>query len=171
MRLLRADAKFCSTKCRVYSSRRKVSFPAEMTSRRRWVRRDGNKVPLTGAGRYASSTNSKTWTSFEEALRSPVGVGLGFVLNGDGVAVIDLDDCFVDGELAEWAAVIMEANAGTFVEVSQSGRGIHIWGLLPSGQGRRIRDGRKIEIYSTGRYIAMGTPVSGAGKDLLPLKI
>ena len=156
MRLLRADAKFCSTKCRVYFSRRKVSFPVEMTSRRRWVRRDGNKVPLTGAGRYASSTNSKTWASFEHVAKSTVGVGMGFVL-GDGIGCWDFDHCFTDGKLADWAREALESISERviFTEVSQSGEGLHVFVEAPEGKGRVIRDGRNIEFYSAGRYIAV----------------
>lgn len=156
MRLLRADAKFCSTKCRVYFSRRKVPFPVEMTSRHRWVRRDSNKVPLTGAGRYASSTNSKTWASFDFVSNSGVGVGMGFVL-GDGIGCWDFDHCITDGKLADWAreALASITERVIFTEVSQSGEGLHVFVEAPEGKGRVIRDGRNIEFYSAGRYIAV----------------
>lgn len=152
---MRADAKFCSSKCRVYASR-KPKLPVEMTSRRRWVRRDANKVPLTGAGRYASSTNSKTWASFEHVSKSSVGVGLGFVL-GDGIGCWDFDHCITDGKLAGWAREAIEAitERVIFAEVSQSGEGVHVFVEAEEGKGRVIRDGRNIEFYSTGRYIAV----------------
>jgi primase-polymerase (primpol)-like protein len=132
-----------------------------MTSRRRWVRRDGNKVPLTGAGRYASSTNSKTWASFEHVAKSEVGVGMGFVL-GDGIGCWDFDHCFTGGKLADWAREALAAitERVIFTEVSQSGEGLHVFVEAPEAPGRKIRDGRNIEFYSAGRYIAVtGKPL------------
>ena len=64
-----------------------------------------------------------------------------------------------------WAQQIIDANAGTFMETSLSGTGIHIWGLLDSRPGRVIRDGRNIEIYTAGRYMALGTPLPGSGAN------
>ena len=41
--------------------------------------------------------------------------------------------------------------------MSPSGDGLHIWGRAHVRQGRRIRrpDGTDVELYGTGRYIAM----------------
>lgn len=155
LRLLRADAKFCSAKCRVYSSRA-LRFPKAMTSRPRWIRRDANKVPLTCAGRYASSTRSNTWASFELCSKSSVGVGLGFVL-GDGIGCWDFDHCIKDGALADWAREAIAAiEAPLLIEVSQSGEGVHVFVEAPEGPGSKIRDGERcVEFYSSGRYIAV----------------
>jgi len=155
LKLLRADAKFCSTKCRVYFSR-KPKLPVEMTSRHRWVRRDENKIPLTVAGRYASSTKSSTWAAYEQCAKSTVGVGLGYVL-GDGIGCWDFDHCITDGVLAGWAREFIEAiDAPLLIEVSQSGEGVHVFVKAPEGPGRKIRNGERcIEFYSTGRYIAV----------------
>lgn len=174
MNLPRQGAKFCSQKCGTYfrrASKRNPTFPTEMTSRDRWLRRAENKRPLTIDGKAGSSTNPRTWSSFTEASASNAGVGLGFVLNGDGIGVIDLDHAMVDDVMLPWAAEVLAANPGTFVEVSQSGEGLHVWGLLTEGKGCRIRDGRNVEIYSTGRYMAMGTPLVGTSMKLLPLNI
>lgn len=162
---VRAGARFCTTKCRVYGNRAKrresVVFPADMTAMERFVRwkiaaRNGKqtKVPLTVDGRAASSTNPATWATFQEAQDSRVGDGVGFVL-GEGIGCIDLDDAIVDGVVADWAQEVLDANPATFVEVSQSGAGLHVFGFLDEKPGRVIRDGRNIEVYSTGRYIAL----------------
>ncbi|MDJ0311682.1 bifunctional DNA primase/polymerase [Arthrobacter sp. H35-D1] len=142
-----------------------------MMELRRWVRRAPDKRPLTVTGRAASSTNPRTWSSFDEAQASTAGAGLGFVLRGDGIGVIDLDHAIVDGVILPWAAEVLAANPGTFTEVSQSGEGLHVWGLLAPTKGRVIRDGRNIEIYSTGRYVALGTALPGTSMELLPLNI
>ncbi|MEU1074286.1 MULTISPECIES: hypothetical protein [unclassified Streptomyces] len=108
----------------------------------------------------ASSTNSRTWSTHKEAAASTVGAGLGFVLSDvDDVVCIDLDHCLnpLTGQLAPWAAAIVRDAGATYVEVSPSGDGLHIWGRADVRQGRRIRrpDGMAVEIYGTGRYIAM----------------
>lgn len=168
MNLYREGAKTCSPKCRKRVSRAsKVAlFPLEMTEKDRWIRREASKRPVTIAGRSASSTNSATWSTYSKASTSSVGAGLGYVL-GAGVGAIDLDHCIIDGVVADWARKIIDRCPDTFIEVSQSGEGLHIFGLLTEGAGRNIRkNGSAVEFYSTGRYIAVtgnrfeGSPVS-----------
>ena len=171
---MRSDARFCSPTHRVYQSRKqhiRHKLPAKLTEKKRFLRFSSTKVPLSVTGRAGSSTNPSTWSMYEEALSSTVGAGMGFVLNGDGIGVIDLDHCIENERVAPWAQTIIDANAGTFMETSISGTGVHIWGLLNSRPGRVIRDERSIEIYTTGRYIALGIPIAGTSESLLPLVI
>ncbi|MER5501390.1 bifunctional DNA primase/polymerase [Streptomyces sp. NPDC002561] len=158
----RADARTCSTRCRValHRAAKKNPLPLELTTRDRWVRRSATKVPLTTGGMPASSTDPRTWSSHKDAAASTVGVGLGFVLSDvDDIVCIDLDHCLnpLTGRLEPWAAAIVRDAGATYVEVSPSGDGLHIWGRADVRQGRRIRrpDGTAVEIYGTGRYIAM----------------
>lgn len=129
----------------------RVAFPDAMTSVDRWIRHRA-KVPLTVRNYGASSTNPATWSTFDVANSSSVGDGLGFVLTGDGIACIDLDHCIVDGVLQDWAQDIVAQCRGTYIEVSMSGTGLHIFGYATVGTGRR-RDG--VEVYDRGRYIAV----------------
>lgn len=159
MHLPREGAKFCTSKCRVYAHRaakRAPAFPEAMTSRKRWVRRAADKRPLTIDGKNASSTKRWSWSSFEAAKASSAGVGMGFVL-GDGIGCIDLDHCIDDGVLADWAAEYIRTltEAVIFAEVSQSGHGVHLFIEAPEAPGSKIRDGRNIERYTAGRYIAV----------------
>ena len=161
---------YCSEACRK-RDRRSRELPREMTSRDRWVRwalvpRRGKstKVPLTLAGRHASSTNATTWATYSDARASKVGDGLGFVL-GDGTGCIDLDGCLDEkGRPSEFAQKVLAACPATFIEVSQSGRGLHIFGLLPEAPGR-AREG--VEVYSAGRFIAMTGRRWGSSPRLL----
>ncbi|MFD9205982.1 bifunctional DNA primase/polymerase [Streptomyces sioyaensis] len=159
--MARAHTVTCSPRCRKARSRaRKTTLPAELTTRDRWVRRSSAKIPLTTAGMAASSTDPRTWSTHKDAADSKAGVGLGFVLSDvDDVVCIDLDHCLnpLTGRLAPWAAAILRDAGTTYVEVSPSGDGLHIWGRADVRQGRRIRypDGTAVEIYGTGRYIAM----------------
>lgn len=122
-----------------------------MTSVNRWFRHSA-KVPLTVGNRSASSTNPATWSPFKVANVSDVGDGLGFVLAGEGITCIDLDHCIVDGVLEPWAQSIVNQCKGTYVEVSMSGTGLHVFGFASVGKGYR-RNG--VEIYDRGRYIAV----------------
>jgi primase-polymerase (primpol)-like protein len=122
------------------------------------VRYSAKKIPLQAAGRdVASSTDPSTWCSYEQAAASDRGVGLGFVLNGDGIVCIDLDHCVDAGVLAPWARRIVDAAPGAYVEVSPSGHGLHVWGRADLAAGRVISvpGGGKAEIYPNGRYITV----------------
>lgn len=143
----------------------------ELTSRARWVRHDRKGRPFGVTGRVIDVTMPESWASYSDAKSSDVGAGMGFVLNGDGIGCVDLDDCMLNGRVEPWAQEIIDANPSTFTERSRNGNGIHVWGLLESAPGRRIRDGRNIEIYSRDRYIALGTPLAGTPLRLEPLII
>ncbi|MEV7200259.1 hypothetical protein [Streptomyces griseoluteus] len=134
------------------------------------MRHSATKVPLTTAGKAASSTNPRTWSTYDEASSSTVGVGLGFVLSGDGIVCLDLDHCF-DGEgaLLPWAEGIVRAAGATYTEVSASGEGLHVFGYADVRQGRRIRreGGYAVEVYGDGRFIAItGRRYNGAPSTL-----
>lgn len=110
---------------------------------------------MTVTGRAASSTDSRTWSSFATAAASSAGVGLGYCL-GDGIGAWDFDHCLIDGELSGWAREAIAAIPDPLlIEISQSGEGVHVFVESPEGPGRKIRDGRNIEFYSAGRYIAV----------------
>lgn len=142
----RAGTRFCSTRCRVAAHRGGV--PHELRSRDRWVTHVA-KRPLTPRGRPASSTDPRTWSP-HKALDGMDRKG--FVLNGDGIVCLDLDHCLVDGQLTDRGAEILARCPATYVEVSLSGTGLHIWGRAEVPKGRRLPG---VEVYGTGRYIAV----------------
>ena len=139
-------------------------LPEELRQRRQWVvwkleERGGKptKVPyIAGGSGKASSTDSLTWRSFEEAVQAlETGRynGIGFVFSsGDPFAGVDLDDCRnpETGELEEWAEKIVE-DFGGYAEVSQSGTGVHI---IIKGKAPNKKRG-KVEAYSLERFFAM----------------
>jgi hypothetical protein len=148
-----------------------IRVPDSLTVLDQWIvwryeRRDGKptKVPYQINGVLASSTDSKTWCSWAEALNAcqlnpERWSGAGFVFSAsDPFFGIDLDDCLDDaGQLKPWAQPIMERFFDTYAEVSPSGRGIKIWakGRLPgSGTAFSIGDGR-VEAYDQARYFAV----------------
>lgn len=175
LRLLREGARFCSSNCRLKAhraARRAGQLPTEMTEQDRFVRYTSTKRPITIAGRSASSTNADTWSTFAAASASTKGEGVGYVL-GAGIGCIDLDHCLTDGTVAAWAQAVIDANPGTYIEISRSGEGLHIFGHLDEGAGRNVRDGeRAIEVYSVGRYIALtGNRFGSAPLRLAALRV
>ncbi|MGO4630511.1 bifunctional DNA primase/polymerase [Streptomyces sp. 2RAF24] len=153
----RRHAQYCSGRCRTAACRARQTIPAELTRRPRWIRHTARKVPLTVGGAVASSTDPATWSRYAYAAASTAGVGVGFVLDGDGVICLDLDHALdADGELLPWAQPIVDAAGPTWVEVSRSGTGLHVWGRGALPHGRRITVGPgSVELYGIGRYIAV----------------
>jgi primase-polymerase (primpol)-like protein len=146
-----------------------------MARRRQWVRYTGKKVPLAvGRGRatVASSTDPKSWCSYLTADRSTAGAGLGFVLTAtDGIVCIDLDHALHNGQPLPWAQAILDQLPDTYIEVSPSRAGLHVWGYGEVGRGRRLRCGKgSIEVYDRGRYITVTRePFRGAPSKLADL--
>ncbi|MER7833492.1 DNA primase [Streptomyces sp. NPDC095602] len=165
--------RFCSTRCRVAAHRARraaaEALPRELTARRRWVRRDDRKAPRTTSGGFASVTDGATWTTYRAARAATVGAGLGYILaQGDGIVCVDLDHCLDDGELTPWARAFLDRCPPTWIEVSASGTGLHVWGRGAVERGRRIRrDGVAIEVYGHGRYIAVTGRRFGQAPDTL----
>ena len=146
------------------------NLPAEMKTYRAWIcwryeMRDGKetKVPYDAfTGRRASSTDSRTWCSFKEAvavLEEGGYDGLGFVLStGDPFCAVDLDACRdpQTGKVDAWAEDLIAASGG-YAEVSPSGRGVHI---IVKGKAPNRKRGR-VECYSAERFITMTGEVLG----------
>ncbi|WP_245238653.1 hypothetical protein [Streptomyces sp. MZ04] len=122
----------------------------------RWSER---KVPLRTDSKFASVTDPSSWSDYGAAVRSQAGVGLGYVLTvADDILCIDLDHVLAaDGALEPWAADLLARLPETFIEVSHSGAGLHIWGRGSLKNGRRIAmpNGSGLEVYGDRRYIAM----------------
>lgn len=175
----RAHALYCRPACRIAAHRKREAaadpVPAAMKRRPQWVRHTARKAPLSvvgGAVRPASSTDPTTWSTYGTATRATAGVGVGFVLDpADGLACIDLDHALVDGDLLPWAREIVDQLPPTYVEVSPSGTGLHIWGRGVLERGRKIRRGEAaIELYDRGRYITVTRrPFEGAPSKLADL--
>lgn len=137
-------------------------IPKELQLLDQWVVAGPNKEPLNPrTGDLADVNNPRDWGTFAEA--KSTGRKIGFVLSSsDPYTIVDLDDPTLDTkgqpdtdlagvELRKARhASIMEALSGTYSEVSQSGRGMHIIcrGSIPKGVRRD-----KVEVYSSQRYM------------------
>lgn len=140
-----------------------VSRLNELYDRNQWVlwrNEDGRKVPYAASGYRASTTNSQTWSSYEEivAAADQSYSGLGFVFSeADGLCGIDIDDCIIDGKLTPLAEKLI-AKAGTYAEISPSGKGVKLFGKCKKTfDGRRVLlpGGEGLELYSHGRYFTV----------------
>ncbi|MFJ4529043.1 DNA primase [Streptomyces nigrescens] len=128
-------------------------LPAALTRRARWVRRSSSKCPLTSAGSPASASDDSTWTTYADAAASTAGAGLGFVLNGDGVVCVDIDHCITDGVLSTEAEAFIASLPETYIEISPSGDGLHIWGRGMVLTSRKFRNaGMQGEVIGSRKY-------------------
>ena len=139
-----------------------ANIPDEMTARSNWcvwrLEQIGGRVtkipynPRTGL--KAKSNDFVTWCKFADAagaVRRGGYKGVGFMLSDSPYVCVDLDDCLDGGERETWARDIVQ-RLGGYVEVSQSGKGLHIFGRATVERGRR---NDRIEIYPDKRFIAM----------------
>ena len=153
------------------------NFPADLLVFRNWcvwdVKEVGGretKLPYNPRTlRLAKSNDSSTWCSFEEAARAVEGgayKGVGFMLSGSPYVCVDLDDCLDGGEREAWARGIVAA-LGSYTEVSQSGKGLHIFGRATVERDRRSD---RIEVYGNNRFIAMTGNIYEGHGELKPMQ-
>jgi hypothetical protein len=136
------------------------------------VARGSDKKPWCAPDRLASSTDAKTWLTFDAAValaETAKLAGVGFVFSGDGITGVDLDHCrSPDGALEPWAQKWVDRLA-SYTEISPSGTGIHIFvrATLPGpGRKRKGDAGGALECYDRARYFTVtgehlpGTPTT-----------
>lgn len=122
------------------------------------------KLPCDLNGNIINSHDRKYWLPADKAAMSPHGIAFVFA-DTDPFWFLDLDGCW-DGhrwsDIAIWA---MSFFPGCAVEVSHSGKGLHLFGcgahVLPRDHGCR-NAAAGIELYTTGRFCALtGTNKQG----------
>ena len=130
-------------------------LPKELIALPQWVccYKD-SKVPMTPHSPLAaSSSDSSTWRSYEEAEKD-VQMGyydnLGFVFNDNGIVGIDIDCGFEDGLMTPLCCDIV-SRCRSYTEKSRSGRGVHILlkGHLPFSGKNNLKG---VEIYQSKRF-------------------
>lgn len=146
------------------------AIPVELRRLKRWVcASEGSKRPLCSfADRPASVDDASTWGTFEEAAEA-VRAGrrdwLGFVFADDGYVGVDIDGAFGSDGLPSREAVAFMRAAGSYAEVSKSGRGLHVVcrGALPF-KGRA--DAHGWEAYRDGRFFVLTGNVVGSLREV-----
>jgi len=103
------------------------------------------------------------WTDYDTAAAVALLCGpsytVGFVLtDADPFWCLDIDDCATPSGWSELALALCQQLPGTAVEVSQSGRALHVWGRRSAMPAHASKDiDRHIELYSSKRFIALGS--------------
>lgn len=125
-----------------------------------------DKFPLDGSGKVAGASDPAALCDFDEAVQraatvgpapGSVGHGVGFTLTAtDPFFFLDVDGALgPDGSWSPLAVELCSLFQGAAVEVSQSGRGLHILGTgtcLPHGC-RNQQLG--LELYTEARFVAL----------------
>jgi predicted P-loop ATPase len=115
------------------------------------------------------TNDSKTWKTFEDAIeRAPSNGGIGFMMLGaTSVVGIDLDGCIdANGELSDFASALLTELAGTYAELSPSGKGVRIFAQLPEGMAppAEFLNKQGVECYvgRSGRFLTVtGNALAG----------
>jgi hypothetical protein len=137
--------------------------------------RTGQMTPKDSGGAF----NSDFWMTLADACRAAAAAGpsycVGFVITeNDPFACTDMDDCAAvmgDGWIPE-VQEVLDIHPGGAVEVSLSGRGLHVWstytGAPPEhGMKSDYKRGKKwLEFYTEKRFIALGSTASGKMIDI-----
>lgn len=131
-----------------------------------------NKFPVNATtGQNCNAHDPVNWTNFQTAAAMALrwdrgfGGGVGFVLTAqDPFFCLDIDACAVDGAWSPLANELMTRLAGTAIEVSHSGTGLHLWGTYAAPFEHRSRDiANNIELYTEARFIALTGNVGPSG--------
>lgn len=123
------------------------------------------------------------WATFDHALQAATVSGnfVGFIFTkNDPFFFVDIDKALQpDGSWSALATDLCYMFSGCAVEVSQSGTGLHIFGVGTAPENHRCRDDKiGLEFYTSGRFVALtGTNAIGdsgtqaqAGIDMMLAK-
>jgi len=160
-------------------------IPNEMKQHKCWVcwskeERNGKltkvpKNPKTGGN--ASTSLSCTWGTFTQAEGyykdhpdTIEGIGYVFTENG-GVVGIDIDHCVESGEIINEEIKTLVDRCGSYVELSPSGTGIHMYvkGKWKEPGGRKnnnLGSGMAIEVYPAARFFTVTGNAFGEVRQL-----
>ena len=124
------------------------------------------------------SNDASTFVSFERVCARPYvntvpAYGLSTEkLTDTGLIVIDIDHCFTDGKFKPAAERIVRMFAGTYIESSVSGDGVHIFLYGKTNMKPNVKvniDGTEldIEVYSSRRFVVMTGNLVGGGTTVI----
>ena len=154
------------------------NIPAMLKQRPNWVcwgiRDAPPKAPFTpesllsGRPSPAKAGVRETWSSYStavECVTRGLAGGIGYEFDGS-VYGVDLDHVIKNGELLPQALDIV-GKLSSYVEVSPSGAGLHVFVLAPGAEITRHRKKDYfLEIYSEGRYFTVTGNVYGGVKTI-----
>ena len=117
-----------------------------------------DKFPVNPhTGQVADAHDPSNWMTAADALACQVGQGVGFVFTEqDPFFFLDIDNALqTDGQWSPTATQLCQQFNGCWIEVSQSGTGLHIIGSsAPFTHGTRNED-HHLELYTKKRFVAL----------------
>lgn len=140
-------------------------IPTQLRKVPQWVNWQEGKIPSDRNGRKINALDSKNWLPYEEALK--VSSKIGFVLTeSDAFICVDFDNCVEDRKITCPKVDAYCKQLNSYTEISQSGKGLHIF---ITGQKPGSRDRVKgVEIYDKNRFIAVTGDLFGKKKRIKP---
>lgn len=127
----------------------------------RWVnweyaKRKGKmtKMPITLTGNAASSTDPKTWSTYDQVMAcDPEKIGIVFT-SEKKLLGIDIDKCIVDGKMDPKVEQFIK-ECDTYTEISPSGTGVHLFFELTEPLILAANRHEHYECYTEGRYFTV----------------
>jgi hypothetical protein len=109
------------------------------------------------SNKVVSAHDPKYWLDYESASAIVnmwgVGYGLAFVFtDNDPFFFVDIDDCLKDSKWSPLALTVCSIFTGAAIEISPSGRGLHIYGMYSGVMPAHGCKANGIEFYHTGRF-------------------
>lgn len=129
-----------------------------------------NKYPIHPlSGIKTNAHEPSIWMTHEEAIalapRFGVDHGVGFVFTvNDPFFFIDVDECIKPEGYTPIVAELAALLPNAVMEVSHSGRGLHIFGMGQATTERRVKDKTNLlfDLYTDDRFVALtGTGICG----------
>ena len=113
------------------------------------------KEALGREGYRVDPTDPARWMSYAEA--AATGLPLAFSFSeSDPFFFLDIDNARLqDGSWSELAQSLMQRLKGCAVEISSSGKGLHVFGVCGAGAHSNRRDDLGLEFYTKGRFAAL----------------
>lgn len=120
-----------------------------------------NKFPCDfRTGRVVGAHDPEVWTDFPTAAAAAAhyghGYGVGFVFTlNDPFWFLDIDGAYDGQRWSDIATELVAAFPGAAVEVSSSGKGLHIFGTGPVPPHKTKNEALGLELYNTKRFVAL----------------
>lgn len=119
-----------------------------------------NKFPFDPyTGKVVSAHDPAAWLTFDTAsqiLPQSVAQGVGFVFTDqDPFFFIDVDNAFDNGQWSQTATSLCQQFAGAAIEVSHSGKGLHIIGTCDQRPHGTRCQALGLELYTKLRFVAL----------------
>jgi len=126
------------------------------------------KIPYAITGRKASSTDEKTWSTYEEAKAKSDQVGIVFTPDATLLG-IDIDHCIENNKIVHEQKEKIErflSEAASYVEVSPSQTGLHLFLRISESLVLESHKKSPFECYSSGRYFTVTLSPYGKEKKI-----